>query len=482
MKHIDRLFLCILLSIVFIGCKNEHKPSKKNKNEDVSKTPLFVDVLENQYDGIPLNANIFGFNTAYLYQDILLSNHEVIQKIKALHPSLIRFPGGTVANYYHPNGEGFGFRDEEMMLKEKMREIKQKQNNFTSDAQEDAIKLCKETQSKVVYVVNILTGTPEEAIIVIDRFLKNDIQVVGVELGNELYFKEYRKEFPNVEAYIKKCMPFAERIRMKYPSIKIGVLSPKYKEDHLKDENTLFYKDWNNKLSQEYFYDAVIAHYYVNSKPCQSSKKNIEQMFDCSYRTFNILDQNLLGKIRQQLKNTYKNKEIWLTEFNINKPQEYFGNTMSQAFLLGEYLFGMMKNSQGEMPYTIGAVHQLASEVAPFAMVYLKNNKAEITASYLLYQMFGGLSSENTLVKEINNKGGGFSYLLAEDISTKKQILIYMNKSNKEIKINWGTQNTCLNNYIKGENLWATKDNLFSKTSNLSVAPPISFGVITYNK
>lgn len=474
-QKLGLLFLAFLVS-----CNNHHHSKKTKRNNIVLETPSNVSITDNQQEGFPLNPNLFGFNTAYLYQDMLIENQGVLQKIADLQPSLLRFPGGTVANYYHPEGAGFGFRDDEMAFKEKMREIKQKQKKRTYDAQNDAIKICRSTNAKIIYVANILTGTPEEAIKVLDKFKRNHVEVVGVELGNELYFKEYRKEIPDVEAYIAKCKPFANMLREKFPTVKIGVLSPKYKDGNKKDQNTLFYNDWNQKLSQETFYDAVISHYYVDSKSCQTGKTK-EDVFNCSLSTFNIEDRTLLSNIRQHLKGWYNNKEIWLTEYNINKPHEYFGNTMTQTFLLGEYLFGMASNAKGVMPYTIGTVHQLASEVAPFSMIYLKNGQAETTVSYDLYQLFGNIAKKSVIVKEIKNCGGGFSYMLAENTQDKTKILLYMNKSNTEVNINFGNHASCVNNYIKGAYLWASKDNIVSKTSNVSVALPISFGVIEYN-
>src|SRR5688500_5186743 len=62
----------------------------------------------------PVNTKIFGFNTGFMFGGNIEDQPEVQRLSKSLSPVTLRFPGGTIANYYHPDLPGYGFKEEEM--------------------------------------------------------------------------------------------------------------------------------------------------------------------------------------------------------------------------------------------------------------------------------------------------------------------------------------------------------------------------------
>ena len=47
-----------------------------------------------------------GFNTSNTFHIPL--NEKDIELISSLHAEVLRFPGGTIGNFYHPKGSGYG--------------------------------------------------------------------------------------------------------------------------------------------------------------------------------------------------------------------------------------------------------------------------------------------------------------------------------------------------------------------------------------
>lgn len=382
----------------------------------------------------PISNNLLGYNTASLYTSGLLNNKEFSQTIKSLQPKVLRFPGGTVANYYHPNGFGFGFKKEEVGLQKKMMEVFVKQKTQKNNAIEDFIATCKVSNSKALYVANVLNGTPDEMILVLKRIQEAGIEIVGIELGNELYFKEYRKQIPNVKSYINKCLPFVKAIKNEFPTIKIGALVPKMTEEN-NFGNGPFFREWNLLLSKELFYDAIVVHNYTDCKLCNETKAK-KEAFDCGLKTINLIANHWLENLSDYYRNYFKDKEIWLTEYNFNKPHEKFGNTILQGLLLSEYMMQLINSER----ISVASVHQLASEIAPFSLIYGDDKSLKLSVEYYVYQSFGNIFSNS----EINVAKTNFKLPpnvtapncnLQTIVSNDKVYVYFVNKSGQELRI-----------------------------------------------
>jgi hypothetical protein len=136
-----------------------------------------------------INQNIISFNTGFMFSSPMEKEPEVAVITKTLSPKVLRFPGGTIGNYYHPDGIGYGMKKEE--TGNTLSDLVKAQPLFRQNAIYHFADLCKMSNSKVVYVANMLTGNTDEMLWVLDFFNKAGIDVIAVELGNEFYFSDW---------------------------------------------------------------------------------------------------------------------------------------------------------------------------------------------------------------------------------------------------------------------------------------------------
>ena len=107
-----------LITLLGIGCEDQ---------KDLSGT-LRLEV--NTRNTQPLRQALHGFNTNMITGDYGYLDPNFVELTKALAPKTLRFPGGTVGNFYH--WEVGGFFENEMTSNE----IKEITSNFKSGGME----------------------------------------------------------------------------------------------------------------------------------------------------------------------------------------------------------------------------------------------------------------------------------------------------------------------------------------------------------
>jgi hypothetical protein len=170
----------------------------------------------------PVNPNVFGVNIGFAFARELDKDSGFVQLLRAMHPVSLRFPGGTVANWYHPDLPVYGYKAKELLPS--LGGLYALQTKRSENILYNFIRLCKEVNTSAVFCANLLTGTTEEVLFVIDELKKNNIPILGVELGNEYCLMSYRKQFPDAQTYIDRISTTALAIRNKYPDLKIAVI------------------------------------------------------------------------------------------------------------------------------------------------------------------------------------------------------------------------------------------------------------------
>ena len=58
-----------------------------------------------------IHENIFGFATSNTFTYCDITDSSFLNKVIALQPKLLRFPGGTVGDFYHFGKHGYGRDD-----------------------------------------------------------------------------------------------------------------------------------------------------------------------------------------------------------------------------------------------------------------------------------------------------------------------------------------------------------------------------------
>ena len=52
-----------------------------------------------------INSNLFGFCTSNSFTYVNTNDTSFLSKVDSLSPKVLRFPGGTIGNFYHPKGK-----------------------------------------------------------------------------------------------------------------------------------------------------------------------------------------------------------------------------------------------------------------------------------------------------------------------------------------------------------------------------------------
>lgn len=170
---------------------------------------------------------------------------EIVKLTRAMHLALIRYPGGTLSDYYHWR-EGIGPIERRPFLAPLPGEGKS-QLVFGTD---EALEFAKRVGAHLLITVNMATGSAEEAAAWVEYINKKQAahdeskQVTYWELGNENYIQwvpgvpEYfRTSALSAEQYVERVKSYAEAMRAVDPSIKlIGILDSDPKSE------------WNRKV------------------------------------------------------------------------------------------------------------------------------------------------------------------------------------------------------------------------------------------
>jgi hypothetical protein len=215
-----------------------------------------------------------------------------------------RYPGGTIANYYDWVN-GYDNR-------------KLQGHYLTSN-----LKLAYDDAGFTpTYVVNMLTGTLQEALDGLQQAQNDGLPVTLVELGNEFYLSDadYVNKYPSGTEYGQECQTWITAIKSQFPGVKCAVVV------------TMKVGTRNSTWSDEVLsacsnYDSVIVHWYEQSglEPAVVTGNGTQNEQDTQWAAFTGTDgvKIMLSKpnhgwnlLRSQ-NNLPSNVDIWVTEFNL---------------------------------------------------------------------------------------------------------------------------------------------------------------------
>jgi len=176
-------------------------------------------------------------------------NPDIVQLARELHPTLMRFPGGIFADFYHWR-DGIGPRDKRPVTAHMPGGPKSK-HNFGTD---EALKFARSAGSELMITVNISTGTPEEAVAWLryvnhpDKTQAEPARVKYWEIGNENYYygeTPYLKQSGlDSKQYAKRFLKFAQAMKKADPRIKLLAVAQESYEKNFKP----IHPDWIPEL------------------------------------------------------------------------------------------------------------------------------------------------------------------------------------------------------------------------------------------
>ncbi|MEC9209680.1 MAG: hypothetical protein VX762_04565 [Bacteroidota bacterium] len=430
---------------------------------------LFLLLTTNLISQNQVNTNLFGFrtSTAFIFFDI--QDSVFMNDVHSLSPNVLSFPG-SFGNFYHLNGVGYGLNIEEINKNHTGKKPKQakglnriiKKKSHTRNYIYDFIEMAQATGSSVIYDVNIISSTPQEALQVIELLLDNNVKLLGVELGSELSNRSY-EHFMSIEKYISLSKLYAESIREVYKDLPIAVVSAP------NNRGSIRLAEWNRKLAKENFYDAIIIHPYakvVTGKDVAGEMLTVIPEGVGDEETYEIYKGRAIKYIILDFKaeinkynKTYYNKKIWLTEWNLQM-SSVTGNTLLQALFVSHQLIELA--SLQESNIDIATFHNLAGRTLSGDLIMWEDNKSRKNATF----------NSMRIVKELF-RGSLFSVHKSEIQKDCFEYCFISEKENRRLYywINWSREPIKIDIRRTGKKVEYFSENLFDKNSGSKAFP-----------
>ena len=179
-------------------------------------------------------------------------NERLVALTRELGPTLLRFPGGIFADFYHWKN-GVGPRKSRPASAHMPGSSDASPNNFGTD---EALEFSERTHAPLMITVNVATGTPQEAVDWL-QYIRSRTgpgkapPVVYWEIGNEQYVRgdaAYAKAGGmKPEEYIRRFAEFERALKAADPSIKIGVIT----EENYGGIAPRTYPDWTRQVLEK---------------------------------------------------------------------------------------------------------------------------------------------------------------------------------------------------------------------------------------
>ena len=294
-----------------------------------------------------LAKNIFGFNSNMMSGDYGYLDDDFITLTKALNPESLRFPGGTVGNFYHWKDSGFYESEMGSTLstqlnrrnKGNFNKLQKRRNGRISF--DDYMELCTQLNMTPIIVVNLWTGSPSESAEWVRYSLDKGYNIKHWELGNEYYLTHYKNKYPSAKSYIKEARKHALAMKAVDPTIKLSVcVTPVafHEEGFLLKTSQ---RRWDKQLSEKHaetsteWFDAFSVHVYaykaMKDVPIEEMRRYL----------FGWIHYGI-PKAIDYYEELFPNKEMWITEWNIANPANRVANTQLHAMYAGDFFLKLL--------------------------------------------------------------------------------------------------------------------------------------------
>ncbi len=243
--------------------------------------------------------------------------NSIASSIKSLQAEVLRYPGGSLANFSNTFDGGYGHG--EAGAKDNfisrfaylLNQLDNPQVSYVANVYEPLLDATK-IQLHIDSTLNALKKLPQIAYIEIG----NEINISGdfMQVGDKPKFFESKSSYlskVNLKAqkYIEVADRFIRAIRAEYPQVKIGLPFANY------ELNTLRSGEWNRTLRTYKNYDAEIYHIYLTTRT----------YLDTEYET-----KRIIGKAT---------KPVWVTEWSWSHGMDGTKNLGDVNTLYYKYFF-----------------------------------------------------------------------------------------------------------------------------------------------
>jgi hypothetical protein len=219
-----------------------------------------------------------------------------------LQPRVLRFPGGTTANFYDWRTDSY--TDSSMDKGWAGQHVEWFRKSGKQLGRAAFIAYCNANRIQPIWVLNVHRETGADMLPWLQTIEKEGGKVERVELANEPYWDP--RAHSDVWRYIELSRPLAEELKKLRPGLKVAAcLAP-----HGDQSN--YEKTWNEPLmKQAWFFDAVVHHQY-DGLPAGLDSAPVDEQAEAI-----IHPEARWSKMWEAMQPTLKARPMWLTEWNL---------------------------------------------------------------------------------------------------------------------------------------------------------------------
>lgn len=275
---------------------------------------------------VPVNRLLFGINCAWPMRNQPLDSPSLVNALKALHPGMLRFPGGTVSSFWDTGAgrfvpdeaiRGFGFQRWAGLYTSASRALASApKDRFSPNAFD---KLCAEVGAEPCWTLNLATLSGEHEAQTVKKMCADGLRLKYVEMGNEYDMGLFRSVLPTVDAYIEKSRPALKALRECPQAGSVAYvastteLGDTEKAAKARQRNDSRLAEWaSNLFKHRSLYDAWVVHFYgvgLNLVSAVPEKDRAAVML--------AWPQSALGQRAAIVRSKYGGVPLWLTEYNV---------------------------------------------------------------------------------------------------------------------------------------------------------------------
>ncbi len=391
-------FILLLVLISLLQCKPLAGPLAE---KDVHELAVRIETMKpKKIEGL-----MHAFNTANLFTHFNATEVKLNDWISRLRPLALRFPGGTIANFYHPDGKGYGFRSREIILQEggiatHMKKLLHEHESIsdTTNFLESFIRLAIQHRCKVIYVANILNADIGEILNMLRLFRQKSIEIACVELGNELYLPAYRSLIPDVHAYLRKAQTIAREIKKEFPDLLLTV-----PVENIKKNPSMHSGKWNKILASASFYDAISLHVYPDFKFCLSETAG-PGIAPCFLKETNHFIFSQYPSVLRELKKIFNHKPILITEWNVARPGRLANAVMLHGLFTALFFLESIRLNAETSMIDLICYHNLASAEKAYSLFtpHHLNNSLPVSVNYAVFSLFSPIAGHSFFIPSVS--------------------------------------------------------------------------------
>ncbi len=241
----------------------------------------------------PFNNDKLSSNTHFTWSDYGWADDEVHQVINTHFPMTnLRFPGGTVGNFYDWRRDGY-YENQYSYDKGYSMDHRVGYAGF------EAFSLSSDASSTLMF--NVISETVDVAKQRLQNRIDGGLDIAWIEMGNENYFigTQGIGQVDSEENYISHTTALAAGLKEIKPDVKVAV---NIEHDGWEAGS------WNYKLANQDYYDATVMHGYVQTNTFLLNPISAHTML----KAYKVTQERF-----KAYKSLFGNKPLLMTEWNV---------------------------------------------------------------------------------------------------------------------------------------------------------------------